>query len=47
MANKAREKLANKRSKKGYAKQAQSNKLLELLRFQETIMQWIIVYNYL
>jgi hypothetical protein len=31
MAIKARDKLAQKRSKKGYAKQAQSNKLLELL----------------
>jgi hypothetical protein len=30
MATKAREKLGLKRSKKGYAKQAQSNKLLEL-----------------
>jgi hypothetical protein len=30
MASKAREKLASKRSKKGYAKQAESNKLLEL-----------------
>jgi hypothetical protein len=31
MATKAREKLGLKRSRKGYAKQAQSNKLLELL----------------
>jgi len=32
MATKAREKLGLKRSKKGYAKQAQSNKLLAKLQ---------------
>ena len=31
MATKARDKLAKKRSRKGYASQAESNKLLELL----------------